>query len=185
MSRVGKKPIIVPSGVEVTINGNVVTVKGPKGTLTKEFNSILTIKEVKGEDHHKDVCEIVVERPNDLPEVRAIHGTTRALLNNMVVGVSEGFKKTLNLVGVGYRAALKGKGLELALGYSHPVVVDEIPGITFTVEKNTTIHIEGIEKDLVGQVAANIRAKRAPEPYKGKGVKYSDEHVRRKEGKKA
>ena len=185
MSRVGKKPIIVPSGVEVTINGTVVTVKGPKGTLTKEFNSILTIKEVKGEDHHKDVCEIVVERPNDLPEVRAIHGTTRALLNNMVVGVSEGFKKTLNLVGVGYRAALKGKGLELALGYSHPVIVDEIPGITFTVEKNTTIHIEGTEKDLVGQVAANIRAKRAPEPYKGKGVKYSDEHVRRKEGKKA
>ena len=103
----------------------------------------------------------------------------------MVVGVSEGFKKTLNLVGVGYRAALKGKGLELALGYSHPVIVDEIPGITFTVEKNTTIHIEGTEKDLVGQVAANIRAKRAPEPYKGKGVKYSDEHVRRKEGKKA
>ena len=126
MSRVGKKPIIVPSGVEVTINGNVVTVKGPKGTLTKEFNSILTIKEVKGEDHHKDVCEIVIERPNDLPEVRAIHGTTRSLLHNMVVGVSEGFKKTLNLVGVGYRAALKGKG-----------------------------------------------------------VKYSDEHVRRKEGKKA
>ncbi|QNM14966.1 MULTISPECIES: 50S ribosomal protein L6 [Fusobacterium] len=185
MSRVGKKPIIVPSGVEVTINGNVVTVKGPKGTLTKEFNSILTIKEVKGEDHHKDVCEIVIERPNDLPEVRAIHGTTRSLLHNMVVGVSEGFKKTLNLVGVGYRAALKGKGLELALGYSHPVIVDEIPGITFTVEKNTTIHIEGTEKDLVGQVAANIRAKRAPEPYKGKGVKYSDEHVRRKEGKKA
>ena len=185
MSRVGKKPIIVPSGVEVTINGNVVTVKGPKGTLTKEFNSILTIKEVKGEDHHKDVCEIVIERPNDLPEVRAIHGTTRSLLHNRVVGVSEGFKKTLNLVGVGYRAALKGKGLELALGYSHPVIVDEIPGITFTVEKNTTIHIEGTEKDLVGQVAANIRAKRAPEPYKGKGVKYSDEHVRRKEGKKA
>ena len=185
MSRVGKKPIIVPSGVEVTINGNVVTVKGPKGTLTKEFNSILTIKEVKGEDHHKDVCEIVIERPNDLPEVRAIHGTTRSLLHNMVVGVSEGFKKTLNLVGVGYRAALKGKGLELALGYSHPVIVDEIPGITFTVEKNTTIHIEGTEKDLVGQVAANIRAKRAPEPYKGKGVRYSDEHVRRKEGKKA
>ena len=185
MSRIGKKPIVVPSGVEVTINGNVVTVKGPKGTLTKEFNSILTIKEVKGEDHHKDVCEIVIERPNDLPEVRAIHGTTRSLLHNMVVGVSEGFKKTLNLVGVGYRAALKGKGLELALGYSHPVIVDEIPGITFTVEKNTTIHIEGTEKDLVGQVAANIRAKRAPEPYKGKGVKYSDEHVRRKEGKKA
>ena len=185
MSRIGKKPIVVPSGVEVTINGNVVTVKGPKGTLTKEFNSLLKIEQVKGEDHHKDVSEIVIERPNDLPEVRALHGTTRSLLHNMVVGVSEGFKKTLNLVGVGYRAAVKGKGLELSLGYSHPIIIDEIPGITFTVEKNTTIHIEGAEKELVGQVAANIRAKRAPEPYKGKGVKYSDEHVRRKEGKKA
>lgn len=185
MSRIGKKPIVVPSGVEVTINGNVVTVKGPKGTLTKEFNSLLKIEQVKGEDHHKDVSEIVIERPNDLPQVRALHGTTRSLLHNMVVGVSEGFKKTLNLVGVGYRAAVKGKGLELSLGYSHPIIIDEIPGITFTVEKNTTIHIEGAEKELVGQVAANIRAKRAPEPYKGKGVKYSDEHVRRKEGKKA
>lgn len=181
MSRVGKKPIIVPSGVEVTLNGNVVTVKGPKGTLTKEFNSELTIKEMKGENH----LEIIVERPNDLPQVRAIHGTTRALIQNMIVGVSEGFRKTLVLVGVGYRAALKGKGLELALGYSHPVAIDEIEGITFTVEKNTTVHIDGIEKDLVGQVAANIRAKRAPEPYKGKGVKYSDEQIRRKEGKKA
>ena len=177
MSRVGKKPIIVPSGVEVTINGNLVTVKGPKGTLTREFNSELTIK--------KEENEIVIERPNDLPAVRAIHGTTRALINNMVVGVSQGFRKTLNLVGVGYRAAAKGKGLELALGYSHPVVIDEVAGITFTVEKNTTIHIDGIEKDVVGQVAADIRAKRAPEPYKGKGVKYSDEVVRRKEGKKS
>lgn len=185
MSRIGKKPIVVPSGVEVTINGNVVTVKGPKGTLTKEFNSMLKIEQVKGEENHKDVSEIVIERPNDLPEVRALHGTSRSLLHNMVVGVSEGFKKTLNLVGVGYRAAVKGKGLELSLGYSHPIIIDEIPGITFTVEKNTTIHIEGAEKELVGQVAANIRAKRAPEPYKGKGVKYSDEHVRRKEGKKA
>lgn len=177
MSRVGKKPIIVPSGVEVTLNGNVVTVKGPKGTLTKEFNSELTIKKVEN--------EIVVERPNDLPAVRAIHGTTRALINNMIVGVSQGFRKTLNLVGVGYRATAKGKGLELALGYSHPVIIDEVPGITFTVEKNTTIHIDGSEKDVVGQVAADIRAKRAPEPYKGKGVKYSDEVVRRKEGKKS
>ena len=177
MARVGKKPIIVPSGVEVTMNGNVVTVKGPKGTLTKEFNSELTIKKVEN--------EIVVERPNDLPAVRAIHGTTRALLNNMILGVSQGFRKTLNLVGVGYRAAAKGKGLELALGYSHPVIIDEVPGIAFTVEKNTTIHIDGIEKDVVGQVAADIRAKRAPEPYKGKGVKYSDEVVRRKEGKKS
>lgn len=177
MSRVGKKPIAVPSGVEFTVKDNVVTVKGPKGTLTKEFNKDLVIKLENG--------EVTVERPNDEPAVRAIHGTTRALINNMVKGVSEGFRITLNLVGVGYRAATKGKGLEISLGFSHPVIVDEIAGITFSVDKNTTIHVDGIEKDLVGQVAANIRAKRPPEPYKGKGVKYADEHIRRKEGKKA
>lgn len=177
MSRVGKKPITVPSGVEFTVKDNVVTVKGPKGTLTKEFNKDLVIKLENG--------EVIVERPNDEPTVRAIHGTTRALINNMVKGVSEGFRITLNLVGVGYRAAAKGKGLEISLGFSHPVIVDEIAGITFSVDKNTTIHVDGIEKDLVGQVAANIRAKRPPEPYKGKGVKYADEHIRRKEGKKA
>lgn len=177
MSRVGKKPIVVPAGVEVKIDGHKVTVKGPKGTLEKEFNQELTIKLENG--------EVVVERPNDEPKVRAIHGTTRALIQNMVSGVSEGFKKSLTLVGVGYRAAVKGKGLELSLGYSHPVIIDEVPGITFTVEKNTTILVEGIEKDSVGQIAANIRLKRAPEPYKGKGVKYTDEHIRRKEGKKA
>ena len=177
MSRVGKKPIAVPSGVDFSVKDNVVTVKGPKGTLTKEFNNNITIKL---EDGH-----ITVERPNDEPFMRAIHGTTRALINNMVKGVHEGYRKTLTLVGVGYRAANKGKGLEISLGYSHPVIIDEIPGITFTVEKNTTIHIDGIEKELVGQVAANIRAKRPPEPYKGKGVKYADEHIRRKEGKKS
>lgn len=178
MSRVGKKPIVVPSGVEFTVKeNNVVTVKGPKGTLTKEFNKDLVIKLENG--------EIIVERPNDEPAVRAIHGTTRALINNMVKGVSEGFRITLNLVGVGYRAAAKGKGLEISLGYSHPVIIEEIAGITFTVDKNTTIHVDGIEKEVVGQVAANIRAKRPPEPYKGKGVKYADEHIRRKEGKKA
>ena len=177
MSRVGKKPIAVPSGVEFSVKDNVVTVKGPKGTLTKEFNDNITIKL---EDGH-----ITVERPNDEPFIRAIHGTTRALINNMVKGVHEGYRKTLTLVGVGYRAAAKGKGLEISLGFSHPVIVDEIPGITFTIEKNTTIHIDGIEKELVGQVAANIRAKRPPEPYKGKGVKYADEHIRRKEGKKS
>ena len=177
MSRVGKKPIAVPSGVEFSVKDNVVTVKGPKGTLTKEFNKNITIKL---EDGH-----ITVERPNDEPFIRAIHGTTRALINNMVKGVHEGYRKTLTLVGVGYRAAAKGKGLEISLGYSHPVIIDEIPGITFSVEKNTTIHIDGIEKELVGQVAANIRAKRPPEPYKGKGVKYADEHIRRKEGKKS
>lgn len=177
MSRVGKKPIAVPSGVDFSVKDNVVTVKGPKGTLTKEFNNNITIKL---EDGH-----ITVERPNDEPFIRAIHGTTRALINNMVKGVHEGYRKTLTLVGVGYRAANKGKGLEISLGYSHPVIIDEIPGITFSVEKNTTIHIDGIEKELVGQVAANIRAKRPPEPYKGKGVKYADEHIRRKEGKKS
>ncbi|QQB74535.1 50S ribosomal protein L6 [Fusobacterium canifelinum] len=177
MSRVGKKPIAVPSGVDFSVKDNVVTVKGPKGTLTKEFNNNITIKL---EDGH-----ITVERPNDEPFIRAIHGTTRALINNMVKGVHEGYRKTLTLVGVGYRAAAKGKGLEISLGFSHPVIIDEISGITFTVEKNTTIHIDGIEKELVGQVAANIRAKRPPEPYKGKGVKYADEHIRRKEGKKS
>ena len=177
MSRVGKKPIAVPSGVDFSVKDNVVTVKGPKGTLTKEFNKNITIKL---EDGH-----ITFERPNDEPFIRAIHGTTRALINNMVKGVSEGYRKTLTLVGVGYRAAAKGKGLEISLGFSHPVIIDEIPGITFTVEKNTTIHIDGIEKELVGQVVANIRAKRPPEPYKGKGVKYADEHIRRKEGKKS
>ena len=177
MSRVGKKPIAVPSGVDFSVKDNVVTVKGPKGTLTKEFNKNITIKL---EDGH-----ITFERPNDEPFIRAIHGTTRALINNMVKGVHEGYRKTLTLVGVGYRAAAKGKGLEISLGFSHPVIIDEIPGITFTVEKNTTIHIDGIEKELVGQVAANIRAKRPPEPYKGKGVKYADEHIRRKEGKKS
>ena len=177
MSRVGTKPIAVPSGVEFSVKDNVVTVKGPKGTLKKEFNNNITIKL---EDGH-----ITVERPNDEPFIRAIHGTTRALINNMIKGVHEGYRKTLTLVGVGYRAAAKGKGLEISLGYSHPVIIDEIPGITFSVEKNTTIHIDGIEKELVGQVAANIRAKRPPEPYKGKGVKYADEHIRRKEGKKS
>lgn len=177
MSRIGKKPIVVPAGVTVTVDGHKVTVKGPKGTLTKEFNKNLTIAL---EDGH-----VVVTRPDDSIEMRALHGTTRALIHNMVVGVSEGFKKVLNLVGVGYRAAVKGKGLELALGYSHPVIIDEIPNITFAVEKNTTIIVEGIEKDVVGQVAAIIRSKRAPEPYKGKGVKYADEVIRRKEGKKS
>lgn len=177
MSRVGKKPIVVPAGVEVKIDGHKVTVKGPKGTLEKEFNQILTLKLENG--------EVIVERPNDEPKVRAIHGTTRALIQNMVTGVHDGYKKSLTLVGVGYRAALKGKDLELSLGYSHPVIIEAISGITFSVEKNTTVLVEGIEKDLVGQIAANIRAKRPPEPYKGKGVKYTDEHIRRKEGKKA
>lgn len=178
MSRVGKKPIIVPEGVTVTVAaGNDVTVKGPKGTLTKKFNEDIVIKQ--------EANEITFERANDLPFSRAIHGTTRALLANMVTGVSEGFAKKLELVGVGYRAQANGKGLTLALGFSHPVEIAPIEGIEFSLEGNTKITVSGIEKELVGQVAADIRANRPPEPYKGKGVKYSDEFVRRKEGKKA
>lgn len=177
MSRVGKKPVPVPNGVTVTIDNGTVTVKGPKGTLTKEFNKDLSIKQEEN--------EIVVERPNDTPVVRSLHGTTRALIANMIIGVSEGFSRSLELIGVGYRVAAKGKGLTLSLGYSHPVEIAPIDGIDFKVEGNNKITVEGIEKEVVGQVAANIRAKRPPEPYKGKGVKYSDEVIRRKEGKKA
>lgn len=177
MSRIGKKPVVIPNGVTVTINGFEVLVKGPKGSLSKAFNQNLSIKEANN--------ELVVERPNDTPTMRALHGTTRALIANMVKGVSEGFVKTLELVGVGYRAQAKGQGLTLALGYSHPIEIDPIEGITFKVEGNNKIHIEGTEKEVVGQIAANIRAKRPPEPYKGKGVKYSDEVIRRKEGKKS
>lgn len=176
MSRIGKKPIVLPAGVEIKNEGQVYTVKGPKGTLTRELSSDIEIKVENG--------EITFTRPNDLPSIRAIHGTTRAILNNMILGVSEGFKKKLELVGVGYKAQANGKGLVLSLGYSHPVEISEVEGINFTLEKDRTIIIEGIDKELVGQIAANIRAKRPPEPYKGKGVKYSDEVIRRKEGKK-
>lgn len=178
MSRVGKKPILVPEGVTVTVTkANEVTVKGPKGTLTKQLNEDIVIKQ--------EANEITFERANDLPFSRSIHGTTRALVANMVAGVTEGFAKTLELVGVGYRAQASGKGLTLALGFSHPVEIAPVEGITFSLEGNTKITVSGIEKELVGQVAADIRAHRPPEPYKGKGVKYSDEFVRRKEGKKA
>ncbi|CAM3122942.1 50S ribosomal protein L6 [Streptobacillus ratti] len=176
MSRVGKKPITIPKGVEITNEGNVYTVKGPKGTLTRELSSEIKV--------NIENNEITFERPNDLPNIRALHGTTRANVNNMVVGVSEGFKIKLELVGVGYRVAAAGKGITMALGYSHPVDIAPIEGITFTVEGNTKLTVEGIDKQLVGQVASDIRAKRAPEPYKGKGVKYADEKIRRKEGKK-
>lgn len=177
MSRVGKKPIPVPAGVTVTINGTEVTVKGPKGTLKNTFMSDLTIKQENN--------EIVLERPNEEIRTVTMHGTSRALLNNMVVGVSAGFAKTLELVGVGYRAAAKGKGLTLSLGFSHPIEIEERAGISFKLEGQTKITVEGIDRQVVGQVAANIRAHKPPEPYKGKGVKYSDEIVRRKEGKKA
>ena len=176
MSRVGRKVITIPSGVEIKQDGNKITVKGPKGQLERDFSSEITVK-VEGND-------INVTRPNDLPDIRALHGTTRAVLNNMIVGVSQGFEKKLELVGVGYRVQVAGKGLTLALGYSHPVEIEAIEGIEFKVEGNTKIAIEGINKELVGQIAANIRSKRPPEPYKGKGVKYAHETIRRKEGKK-
>ncbi|WP_067142355.1 50S ribosomal protein L6 [Oceanivirga salmonicida] len=176
MSRVGKKTIVIPQGVEITNDGNIYTVKGPKGTLTRELSSEIVIK-VEGN-------EITCERNSELPAIRALHGTTRANLNNMIVGVSQGFTKKLELIGVGYRVQANGKGLTLALGYSHPIEVGEVEGINFTVQGNNKITIEGIDKQLVGQIAANIRSKRPPEPYKGKGVKYADEIIRRKEGKK-
>ena len=176
MSRIGKKPITIPAGVEVKQDGNIVTVKGPKGELTRELSSEIKVN-IEG-------TEITFERPNDLPSIRALHGTTRANVNNMVTGVSEGFIIRLELVGVGYRVQATGKGLTLALGSSHPVEIQPVEGITFKVEGNTKISVEGIDKQLVGQVAANIRAKRPPEPYKGKGIKYAHETIRRKEGKK-
>ena len=169
MSRIGKKPITIPAGVEIKQDGNKFTVKGPKGQLERELSSEIKV--------NIDGNEITFERPNDLPN-------TRANVNNMVTGVSQGFEIKLELVGVGYRVQASGKGLTLALGYSHPVEIEPVEGITFKVEGNTKITVEGIDKQLVGQVAANIRAKRPPEPYKGKGVKYADEVIRRKEGKK-
>ncbi len=178
MSRIGKLPVPVPAGVEVKIDGNTVTVKGPKGELTQTFNENMAIS--LGEDG-----SIVVERPNDARENRAMHGLTRSLINNMVIGVSEGYSKTLELVGVGYRAALKGGKLEMTLGFSHPVIVDAIDGITFECPEPTIINISGISKEQVGQVAADIRKWRKPEPYKGKGIRYQGEHIRRKEGKAA
>ena len=175
MSRIGKKPIPVPAGVEVTIDGTNVSVKGPKGELSKSFYELLTISQ-EGD-------EIIVTRPDDSRTSRAMHGLTRALLHNMVVGVSEGFAKKLELVGVGYRAALKGKNLELSLGFSHPVVVEPEEGITFEVPDNTHIIVKGIDNQRVGQVASDIRDFRPPEPYKGKGIRYEGEVVRRKLGK--
>ena len=178
MSRIGKLPVPVPAGVEVKIDGATVAVKGPKGELSQTFDERLSIE-------LSEANEIVVTRPNDERDVRALHGLTRSLINNMVIGVTEGYKKTLELVGVGYRAAVKGNGLEMSLGFSHPVIVAPVEGITFECPDNTTINISGIDKQLVGQVAADVRKFRKPEPYKGKGIRYQGEHVRRKEGKAA
>lgn len=177
MSRIGKQPIPVPSGVEVTINGTEVVVKGSKGTLTSTFDPDMIIEQEDG--------AVTVSRPSDERRHRSLHGLTRTLIANMVVGVSEGFKKDLEIVGVGYRAVLKGTDLDLSLGFSHPVIVKAESGITFEVPAPTKISVSGIDKQRVGQVAAEIRKIRPPEPYKGKGVRYAGEHVRRKLGKAA
>jgi len=175
MSRVGSNPITVPSGVDVKIDGSHVTVKGSKGTLEQSFAPVISF------DQDGDV--ITVKRSNDEPEARALHGLSRALLYNMIIGVSEGYSKGLEAVGVGYRAALQGKRLELQVGFSHPVHIEAPDGITFEVPEPTRIIVSGIDKALVGQVAADVRRVRPPEPYKGKGIRYSGEHVRRKAGK--
>ncbi len=178
MSRIGNKTITVPAGVEVNVAaGNEVTVKGPKGTLTRQFSDLMEIKQEEN--------EIKVIRPNDEKHTKQLHGTTRALLNNMVEGVSSGFTKSLELVGIGFRSAVSGNKLTLNIGYSHPVEFAIPEGINAECKSATEIIISGIDKQLFGEFAANVRASRKPEPYKGKGVRYKDEHVRRKEGKTA
>ena len=178
MSRIGKAPIPVPSGVEVSISGRQVAVKGPKGALDLEVPGEITVRQ--------DGEEVLVERPDDERVNRAMHGLTRSLVNNMMVGVSEGFRKELQIVGVGYRCIAKGTdALELQLGFSHPVLVEAPDGISFEVPEPTRIIVSGPDKQVVGQVAADIRSHRKPEPYKGKGVRYLGEHVARKAGKAA
>ncbi len=175
MSRIGIKPISVPAGVDVTINGNEVTVKGPKGTLTQSFHKDMIIKH--------EGAEITVERPSEDKLHKSLHGLTRTLVSNMVAGVTTGFSKTLNIEGIGYRAAKQGKNLVMNLGYSHQVIVPEIDGITIDVPNATTIVINGTDKQKVGQFAAEVREKKPPEPYKGKGIRYEGERIIRKEGK--
>ena len=176
MSRIGKMPIAVPAGVEITIaNDNTVTVKGPKGTLVRTLHADMKIVKEEG--------QVTVERPSDAKEHRALHGLTRTLLNNMVVGVTEGFQKTLQINGVGYRCQKQGKKLTLNLGYSHPVEFEDSDDYTLEAPDPNTIIVKGIDNQIVGQIAAVIREQRPPEPYKGKGIKYSDEVIRRKEGK--
>ncbi|HVM67547.1 MAG TPA: 50S ribosomal protein L6 [Acidimicrobiales bacterium] len=178
MSRVGRSPITVPSGVDVNIDDRHITVKGPKGQLDRTIPGEITIR--------REGDELLVERPDDERGNRAMHGLVRSLVNNMVVGVTDGFRKDLEIIGVGYRATAQGPTkLELALGFSHPVRIDAPDGITFDVPAPTSVGVVGIDKELVGQVAADIRALRKPEPYKGKGVRYRDEYVARKAGKTA
>ena len=177
MSRIGKQPIEIPSGVDVTIDGATVTVKGPRGTLSQTFNAELKITQADG--------KISIERPNDDGFYRGLHGLTRTLIANMIDGVTTGFAKTLEIVGVGYRAALKGKDLELQVGYSHPVPIPVPEGIEFEVPQPTQIIVRGNDKQAVGEIAAKIRKVRKPEPYKGKGIRYEGEYVRKKAGKAA
>ena len=175
MSRVGKAPIAIPNGVETTIDGRNVQVKGPKGTLSLELPEPITASVAEN--------EIVVSRPDDNRTSRALHGLSRSLVNNLVVGVTEGYKVNMEIFGVGYRVQAKGKDLEFSLGYSHPILIQAPEGITFAVENPTHFSVQGIDKQLVGEVSANIRKIRKPEPYKGKGVRYVGENVRRKVGK--
>lgn len=175
MSRIGNKVVVIPEGVTVTQDGNNITVKGPKGELTRAFSSDITMN-IEGN-------EVTFTRPNDSKEMKTIHGTTRANFNNMVVGVSEGFQKALELIGVGYRAQLQGSKLVLNVGYSHPVEITPPAGVTVEVPANTQVIVKGANKEEVGELAANIRGTRPPEPYKGKGIRYVGEYVRRKEGK--
>ena len=176
MSRIGKNPITIPAGVTVEVKDAVVVVKGKLGELSQTFNTVT----VKVEDG-----QVIVERSSDLKDERAKHGLYRSLISNMIVGVSEGFTRELEIIGVGYRAQKQGEKLVLNAGYSHPVEMDAPAGVTIEVPNNTTVVVKGIDKQVVGEFAANIRAVRAPEPYKGKGIRYKGEHVRRKEGKKA
>ncbi|MBN2309663.1 MAG: 50S ribosomal protein L6 [Candidatus Hydrogenedentes bacterium] len=175
MSRIGKVPVPIPGGATCKLTGSRLTVKGPKGELERVLPGEIGVA--------VNADEIVVTRPSDAPAHRALHGLTRALINNMIIGVTAGFERVLEVHGVGYRASLQGKALNLALGFSHPVTIDPPAGITFAVEGTQTIRVSGIDKELVGQTAADIRALRKPEPYKGKGIRYANEHVRRKVGK--
>ena len=175
MSRIGRMPVAIPAGVDVKLDGAVLTVKGPKGTLTQEFNHEMIIKVENG--------HIIVERPSEEKRHKALHGLTRSLIANMVTGVTEGYKKELEINGVGYRAQKQGKQLVMDLGYSHKVIMEEEPGITFDVPDANKVIVSGPDKQRVGQVASELRGKRPPEPYLGKGIKYVDEHIRRKSGK--
>ena len=177
MSRIGNRELVIPQGVTVTIDNNTITVKGPKGELNYTFSNLINVKEVEG--------KIIVERPNDQKTVKQLHGTTNALINNMMEGVSKGFEKGLEIVGVGYRFQVQGNKINVGAGFSHPVVVDVPAGLTVEQVNTTEITIKGIDKQKVSQFAAEIRSIREPEPYKGKGIRYKDEHVRRKEGKTA